>query len=183
MAIRPKLLRYTNTAIALHWLVAALIIWGFALGWLMTEIPGITPTKLKYFSWHKWIGVTVFALALVRLFWRLCHPAPALSAAMHGAEKFAAHAAHFLLYVLMLCIPLSGYFYSSAAGIPVVYLGLLPLPTMIAPDQAVAGVLKSVHIWMNYCLLAIVAAHLLGVLKHEFLDRQPFLLRMLPSKE
>ena len=83
----------------------------------------------------------------------------------------------------MLCIPLSGYFYSSAAGIPVVYLGLLPLPTLIAPDQAVAALLKTVHIWMNYGLLAIVAAHLLGVLKHEFLDRQPFLLRMLPSKD
>jgi cytochrome b561 len=180
MAIRSNILRYNNTAIALHWLIALLIVWGFALGWVMTDIPGITPAKLKYFSWHKWLGVTVFVLALVRLGWRLGHPAPALGNAMHTAEKFAAHAAHFLLYVLMLGIPVSGYFYTAAAGIPVVYLGILPLPTLIAPDQALAASLKTVHIWMNYGLLAIVAAHLLGVIKHEVLDRQRLLARMLP---
>ena len=59
--------RYAHTAIALHWLIALLIVCGFALGWVMTDIPGFTPTKLKYFSWHKWIGVTVFALAVVVL--------------------------------------------------------------------------------------------------------------------
>jgi hypothetical protein len=62
--------RYTQTAIALHWLIAVLIVGGFALGWVMTDIPGFTPAKLKYYSWHKWIGVTVFALALMRLLWR-----------------------------------------------------------------------------------------------------------------
>ncbi|AMO97128.1 prokaryotic cytochrome b561 family protein [Collimonas fungivorans] len=183
MPTRPNSLRYTNTAIALHWLVAILIVWGFALGWIMTDIPGITPSKLKYFSWHKWIGVTVFVLAMVRLAWRFTHAAPAMSQAMHASEKLAAHAAHFLLYCLMLAIPVSGYFYTAAAGIPVVYLGILPLPTLIAPDQAVAAVLKTVHIWMNYGLLLIVGAHLLGVVKHELLDRQPLLARMLPGRK
>lgn len=65
--------RYAHTAIALHWLIALLIICGFALGWVMTDIPGFTPTKLKYFSWHKWIGVTVFALAVIRVLWRATH--------------------------------------------------------------------------------------------------------------
>jgi cytochrome b561 len=179
----PKILRYTNTAIVLHWGIAVLIVWGFTLGWIMTDIPGITPTKLKYFSWHKWIGVTVFVLALVRLGWRYTHPAPAMSNAMHASEKLAAHAAHFLLYFLMLAIPVSGYFYTAAAGIPVVYLGILPLPTLIGPDQALAGSLKLIHIWMNYTLLAIVAAHLLGVIKHELLDRQRLLARMFPYSE
>src|SRR5437868_4776215 len=70
--------RYTQTAIALHWLIALLIVCGFALGWVMTDIPGFTPTKLKYFSWHKWIGVTAFALAVVRVLWRATHASPAL---------------------------------------------------------------------------------------------------------
>lgn len=182
MSIRPNLLRYNNTAIALHWGVAALIVWGFVLGWIMTDIPGITPTKLKYFSWHKWIGVTIFALALFRLAWRLSHPAPPLSSAMHKSEKFAAHAAHFLLYFLMLSIPVSGYFYSSAAGIQVVYLGIFPLPTLIGSDKAMAEFLKIAHIWMNYGLLIIAGAHLFGVIKHELLDRQHLLLRMFPFK-
>ena len=71
--------RYTLTAIALHWLMAILIIAAFLLGLTMVDIPGLTPTKLKYFSWHKWLGVTVFGLACLRLLWALGHPAPALS--------------------------------------------------------------------------------------------------------
>src|ERR1700734_1320855 len=67
---------YTRTAIAFHWLIALLIVCGFALGWVMTDIPGFTPTKLRYFSYHKWIGVTVFALAVLRILWRATHGAP-----------------------------------------------------------------------------------------------------------
>lgn len=69
---------YSRTAIGLHWLIALLIVCGFYLGWIMTDIPGFTPTKLKYFSWHKWIGVTVFALAVVRVLWRVTHKAPSM---------------------------------------------------------------------------------------------------------
>nr|WP_156414103.1 cytochrome b [Bordetella sp. N] len=173
-------LRYTRTAMALHWLVAALLVWAFVLGWIMTDIPGITPTKLRYFSWHKWLGVTVLVLVAVRLIWRATHRPPALPAQMHGWEKIAAHAGHGLLYVLMLAIPVSGYFYTAAAGVPVVYLGLWRLPTIIAADPAVASVLKPVHIWLNYGLMAAVAAHLLAVVKHQLIDRQRLLQRMLP---
>src|SRR6202035_6038985 len=89
---------YTRTAIALHWLIALLIIGGFWLGWVMTDIPGFTPTKLRYFSWHKWIGVTVFALALVRIVWRLTHRAPPLPADMPALQRVVSHAVHGLLY-------------------------------------------------------------------------------------
>src|ERR1700743_3692157 len=86
--------KYTKVAMAFHWIIAALIVWGFALGWIMTDIPGFTPTKLRYFSWHKWIGVTVLALALARLAWRAFNPPPALPDTLHGWEKQAAHAGH-----------------------------------------------------------------------------------------
>ena len=69
-------MKYTKTAILLHWLIAILIIGAFALGVTMVDIPGLTPTKLKYFSWHKWIGVTVLGLACVRLLWRLANRPP-----------------------------------------------------------------------------------------------------------
>ena len=65
--LTPTTTRYSGTAIGLHWLIALLIVCGFYLGWIMTDIPGFTPTKLKYFSWHKWIGVTVFVLAVLRV--------------------------------------------------------------------------------------------------------------------
>ena len=119
---------YTRTAIAFHWLIALLIICGFALGWVMTDIPGFTPAKLRYFSWHKWIGVTVFGLAVLRILWRASHGAPPLPRRMAAWQRVAAHLVHVLLYVLMIAIPVSGYLYSSAANVPVVYLGLVPLP-------------------------------------------------------
>ena len=172
--------RYSGVAILLHWLIAALIVWGFALGWVMTSIHGFTPAKLRYVSWHKWIGVTVLALVLVRILWRATHASPALPGAMPGWERAAAHAGHFALYLLMVAIPVTGYFYSSAAGIQVVYLGIWPLPTIIGPDKVLKGVLRLVHISLNYTLLAIVVLHVLAVAKHQWLDRQNILARMLP---
>ncbi|WP_296659001.1 cytochrome b [Paraburkholderia sp.] len=172
--------RYSGVAILLHWLIAALIVWGFALGWVMTDIPGITPTKLRYFSWHKWIGVTVLALVLVRILWRATHTAPALPTSTPAWERLAAHAGHGALYVLMLAIPVTGYLYSSAAGIPVVYFGVWPLPTLIGPDNELKEVLRTVHVLLDYALLAVVVLHVLAVVKHQHLDRQNILARMLP---
>jgi cytochrome b561 len=174
------MLRFTKTAMLLHWLVAALIVAAFMLGTVMVDIPGLTPTKLKYFSWHKWLGVTVLALVAVRLLWRLTHAAPAYPAAMPGWQKGAAHALHGLLYLLMFAIPVSGYFYSLAAGVPVVYLGVLPLPVLMDPSPEWKGVLKQVHYALNMTLLAAFALHLGAALKHHFIDKDGVLKRMLP---
>ncbi|MFC7517794.1 cytochrome b [Herbaspirillum sp. GCM10030257] len=172
--------RYTLPAIILHWLIALLIIAAFALGVTMVDIPGITPTKLKYFSWHKWIGITVLCLACLRLLWRLGHKAPAYPAAMPGWQQSAAHSLHGLLYLLMFAIPVSGYFYSLAAGVPVVYLGVLPLPELIDPNPEWKVILKQVHYWLNMTLLAMFALHVVAALKHQFIDRDGVLKRMLP---
>src|SRR5213595_831521 len=111
------MLRYTRPAILLHWLIALLIVGTFTLGLVMTDIPGLTPTKIKYYSWHKWAGVTVLALATLRLLWRLSHAAPPYPASMRRWEHMAAHGLHGALYVLMFAVPLSGYFYTLAAGV------------------------------------------------------------------
>jgi len=172
--------RYTKTAILLHWLIALLIIAAFALGLTMTNIPGLTPTKLKYFSWHKWLGVTVLGLACLRLLWRLTHAAPAYPVQMPRWQQGAAHALHLLLYILIFAIPVSGYLYSLAAGIPVVYLGVLPLPVVIDPNPELKPLLKLVHYWLNMTLLAAVCLHVLAALKHQFIDRDGVLRRILP---
>ena len=136
---------YTRTAIALHWLIALLIVCGFALGWVMTDIPGFTPAKLRYFSWHKWIGVTVFGLSVLRILWRATHDAPPLPRRISSWQRGAAHLVHLLLYVLIIAIPVSGYLYSSAANVPVVYLGLVPLlviKTMVMIAMRSSGTLR-----------------------------------------
>ncbi len=172
--------RYTRPAVLLHWLIALLIISAFGLGLTMVDIPGLTPTKLKYFSWHKWLGVTVLALVCVRLLWRLTHQAPAYPAHMPGWQQSAAHGLHLALYALMFAIPVSGYFYSLAAGVPVVYLGVVPLPVLMAANPDLKHLLRTTHYWLNMSLLAAFSLHVLAALKHQFIDRDNILKRMLP---
>jgi cytochrome b561 len=171
--------RYTRTAISLHWLIALIILAGFSLGLYMHDLP-LSPQKLKYFSWHKWMGITVFLLAVVRVGWRLTHGAPALPDGMPEWQRRAAAASHGLLYLLILVIPISGWLYSSASGVPVVYLGLIPLPDLVAPNKALAEQLKLLHQTLNFTLAALVILHTAAALKHQFVDHDGLLARMLP---
>ena len=171
---------YTGTAKWLHWLVAVLIVVNLGLGLTMVDMPGITPTKLRYFNWHKWVGVTVFGLVVLRIGWRLSHRPPALPDSMPRWERRAAAASHAGLYVLMFALPLSGYFYSLAAGFPVVYLGLLPLPVLIEPDPALKETLVVVHHLFAWAMLALLVVHVGAALKHRFVDHDDVLQRMLP---
>lgn len=173
--------RYSNVAIALHWLTALLIVAAFVVGFTMTDMR-LSPAKLRYFSWHKWIGVTVFILALLRVLWLRRFAAPALPATMPAWQQRLAHATHALLYTLMFVDPLSGWLYSSAAGVPVVYLGLVPLPDLVPADKALAAVLKSVHHALDWTLLVVILAHVGAALKHHFFDRDHLLRRMWPAR-
>ncbi len=171
--------RYTKTAMALHWSIALLIVCAFTLGLVMTDIPGFTPAKLKYYSWHKWMGVTVLGLACARVLWRRFHrPPPA--AAMPAWQHRAADATHILLYLLIFAVPVSGYLYTLAAGVPVVYLGLFQLPVFMEPNPELKPILKNIHYVLNLVMAAAVAAHALAALKHHFIDRDDVLKRMLP---
>lgn len=170
---------YTRTAVALHWLMALLILAALPLGLTMTELD-LSPTKLKLYAWHKWLGVTVFGLAVLRLVWRTTHPAPPLSAAIPAWQRGAAHALHWALYALMLVIPLSGWLMSSAKGFQTVYLGVLPLPDLLAKDEAVGDLLQQVHRWLNYAMAALLVVHVAAALRHHLVERDDVLARMLP---
>ena len=126
--------RYTTTAIALHWLIAALIVGGFTLGLSMVGLP-LSRQKLQWYAWHKWIGITVFLLSCARLAWRWGHHPPPAPRAMPRWQVRAARWAHGLLYALLLVIPLTGWLFSSASGVQVVYLGLVPLARSPAQGQ------------------------------------------------
>jgi cytochrome b561 len=171
--------QYTRTAISLHWLIALILLAGFSLGLYMHDLP-LSPQKLKYYSWHKWIGITIFMLGLIRVGWRLTHRAPGLPSSMPQWQRKAATASHVLLYVLILIIPISGWLYSSASGVPVVYLKLVPLPDLVAPDKALAAQLKLLHKTLNFSLAALVFLHIAAAIKHQFADRDGLLTRMLP---
>ncbi len=173
---------YSPPAIALHWLMAFLLIGLFSLGLYMHELP-LSPDKLKLYSWHKWAGVTAFILVLLRLLWRLGHRPPPLPAAMPGWQKAASHGMHHLLYVLMVAIPLSGWLMSSAKGFQTVYFGVLPLPDLLGKDKELGELLQTVHKILNLSLAALVVAHVGAALKHHLVDRDDVLSRMLPFRK
>ncbi len=171
--------RYTSTAIALHWLVAVLMMGLLCLGFTMHEMR-FSPLKLKLVNWHKWIGVCVVILAFARLVWRATHRPPGLPPAMSPLARLAAGGLHLALYGLMFAIPVSGWLMSSAKGFQTVWFGVLPLPNLVAKDAALGERLFGLHATLNWLLIALIAAHVLAALKHHFLDRDDVLVRMLP---
>ncbi|HEY7787091.1 MAG TPA: cytochrome b [Casimicrobiaceae bacterium] len=170
--------RYNHGAIALHWITAALIVANLLLGLSMVALP-ISPRKLQWYLVHKSIGVTIFLLTSLRLAWRAVHPHPQ-PVPMPAWQRRSAVAAHALLYLLLLVIPISGWLYSSATGVQVVYLGVIPLPNLVAKDKALGDALLIVHITLNSALFAVVCIHVAAAIRHHFVDRDAVLARMLP---
>ena len=170
---------YTKTAIGLHWLLALLIISTFALGLYMADLP-LSPQRIRLFSWHKWAGMTILLLSALRLLWRLSHPAPSLPASMPTWQRRASHLVHASLYILFFAVPLIGWAYSSAAGFPVVWFGVLPLPDWVPKDRDLAAVLKELHALAAWAMALIVLLHIGAALKHHLIDRDAVLARMLP---
>lgn len=169
--------RYTRPAVALHWLVALLIFAGFTLGLYMVDLP-LSPHKLRLYSYHKWLGVTVWMLVVIRLAWRLAHTPPPLPAGIAAWQRRASAIVHGLLYVLMVAIPISGWVMSSAKGFQTVWFGVLPLPDLVGKDRALGETLTSVHKALNFTLLGLVVIHVGAALQHHFIERLPFLQRM-----
>ena len=101
---------------------------------------------------------------------------------MPAWQRGAAHGLHHLLYVFIFAVPVSGYLYTLAAGVPVVYFGLFKLPVFMAKDPALAATLKGVHYWLNMSMAALVGLHVLAALKHTIIDRDGTLRRMLPGR-
>ncbi|MEQ6289346.1 cytochrome b [Vogesella sp. GCM10023246] len=169
--------RYSTAQILLHWLMAALLIGTFLFGNYLADLP-LSPAKFHLISYHKWLGISLLALLLLRVLVRLSKRAPALPAGMSAAARALAHIGHATLYLLMLLIPLSGWLMSSAYGFPVVLFGVLPLPDLIAANPALAEQLKAAHGLLNNVLVIVVVAHVLAALKHQFIDKDGLLERM-----
>ena len=157
--------RYTATAIALHWLLAVAIVGAFGVGLYMSDLP-LSPTRLKLYNWHKWAGVTILALSALRLLWRLGHRPPA----------------DLPMPAWQARVPLSGWAYSSAAGFPIVWFGVLPLPDFVPVDKALAHQLKELHELLAWGLALLVLAHIGAALKHHLIDKDGLLLRMMPAR-
>ena len=174
----PATLTYSLTTIGLHWFMAAALAANFVLGLTMSDLT-LSPQKLQFYSWHKWVGISLLALVTLRLIWRVLARPPVLLAASAWQHR-AAQLSHLLMYLLMFAIPLSGWLMSSAGGFTVNYFGVLPLPDLVDKNKALFEQLKEVHEILNFSLLAVVVIHIVATLKHHFMDKDATLRRMLP---
>lgn len=184
-ASRQTPTRYSGVAMTFHWALALALVTLFGVGLYMTGLP-FSPQRLKLYNWHKWAGVTILALSVLRLLWRFTHRAPPLPskvvATMPGWQQLAHHAVHFLMYALFLAVPLIGWAYSSASGFQIVLFGALPLPDFVAADLELAKAIKPWHAYSAYALAALVVLHVAAVVKHQVIDRDGLLSRMLPGR-
>lgn len=175
-------LRYGAIAIGLHWLMALLVIGLLGVGTWMTEL-ATSPLKIQVYTWHKWIGLSVLALAVLRLAWRASHRAPPLPTTMPRWQRLGAHSSHVAMYLLLFAMPLSGWLQNSAAGFPLTWFGLFKVPALIVRDKAAFAYWQDVHELLAYSLMIIIALHFAAALKHHFIDRDQVLVRMLPWRE
>lgn len=172
-------LSYRPLAIALHWLSAAAVIALIALGLWMTGLPIGLPKVVAY-AWHKWIGITVLLLSLLRLFVRWRWPPPALPAPLAAWERRLAPAAHWMLLALLLALPISGWLMSSAGGVSVVWFAVLPLPDLVPRDRELFAALRTTHHLLARLLIAAIVLHLAAVVWHDVVHRHGIFKRMWP---
>ncbi|WP_372780763.1 cytochrome b/b6 domain-containing protein [Litorivivens sp.] len=192
------MVRYNRVAIAFHWLIAALIIINLGLGWWMGDALNDSAsrnTAANAFQWHKSIGLSVLALSLLRLSWRLLHPAPALPPHTPPWERFAASATHGLFYALMLGLPLSGWLYVSTQWrgdapmtVPTLWFGLFEVPHLLALNtqddtarQAIAGTTLQAHEILSSVFILLLVLHVAAAFRHHLMLRDDILARMIPA--
>ncbi len=181
--------RYTGIAMVLHWAVAVLVIGNVVLGLAADSLPDdwIRPVV----DTHKSIGLTVLGLAVLRLLWRFANPPPPMPDSYSPLERFGAHAAHAALYVLIFALPVTGWIHDSAwkgaETHPFLLWGVVPhvrIGAITALDAAtrenIHALFFTFHVWFAYALYGLLAAHVIGALKHQFWDGEPELQRMLP---
>jgi cytochrome b561 len=165
--------RYGLVSRLLHWLMALLILTMIGIGAYMADLDKEDPLRPQLFAMHKAVGITLLALAVLRLLWILASRSPVLPAALQRWEVILTRATTGLLYVLMLATPIAGYLITNAAGKPVSYFGLFDIPALIAKNHDLEEILGEVHAFFAFSILALVCLHVAGVIKHRLVDKAP----------
>ncbi|HYN53917.1 MAG TPA: cytochrome b [Methylotenera sp.] len=190
--------RYTKTAVILHWLIAICIFGMFALGWYMSELPKEAPKQMAYdlfdlglytwqlaeeasprsfyFNLHKSLGVTIFALIVIRILWRITHRPPALLSTYQAWERKLATGTHHLLYLLMIALPVSGVIMATYSKYGITWFGVPFIKGL--DNNPMREVFEEVHEVIGLIILVLIILHIAGALKHKFIDKDDTLKRM-----
>lgn len=170
---------YRLPAVALHWIIAVLIIGLIGLGWYMVEIPKGAPARGMLFNLHKSIGLIAALVILLQLWWRMRYAPPPLPATLPRWEMKAAKLGHALLYACMIVMALSGYIESNFTKYGIKFFGY-PLLPWGREDKAISALFTRIHVFASYLLVTLIAIHIAAALKHLLLDKDKVFQRMLP---
>jgi cytochrome b561 len=190
MAIRNSATHYGSVAMFFHWLIALLVIVNICLGLYFSDLPRSDPNLFTLAQTHKSIGLTVLVLSVLRVLWRLINPVPPLPATMNPALKFLARATQFILYVLIVAIPLSGWIMVSASrlGLPTPYFFLFDWPNLpffngldVHAKVAAHEQWENIHTVLAWSAIVLAPLHIAGALYHQFIRRDGVLKQMLPG--
>lgn len=171
--------RYSTGAMLFHWATAIAVI----ANWRIAEAAehAEMPAKIEIFGYHKALGIIILLLTVGRLAWRMKHPVPPLPEAMAQWEKFFARAVHTIFYVLLLALPLGGWLANSLNGRDIDMFGLFTIPPLpIGSNEHLGGTIFEAHALGGEIMVYLIALHILGALKHTFVDKRGGLARMLP---
>lgn len=175
----PGRRRYTRVAMAFHWIIAILVIMNWRIAETAEHLDG--PVAGEVWNYHKAWGITILALTLGRIAWKLAHPGPPFPAHHKPWERALARTVHFTFYVLLIALPLGGWLANSLAGRGIDFFGLFPIPSLpVGANEELGGQIFDAHASAGKFLLILVGLHILGVLKHLVIDRDGELFRMLP---
>ena len=170
---------YDPVAKTLHWLVVTLLVLQFPLAWTMPHIPGgQMPESLVRL--HLSLGITILAIMLLRLAWRLTHPAPPLPDGVPSWQQFASRVVHSALYALLIATPLAGWVWASAQGWPIIVFGVVHLPRLVAAGSSLRPLAAAAHQYLAWAVLMLVGLHVLAALYHHFVLHDDVVGRMLP---
>jgi len=161
----------------LHWFMAITIIFMFGLGVTMINMR-LSPMKLEMFMVHKSVGILLLATVTIRIIWRLINPAPRPSSSITKSQRKIVLAGQLLMYVLMVCIPISGWVINSAANFPLHWFGLFEIPPIAQPSLDTEEYAKTAHLILVCTLGAVAVIHIAAALHHHFIQKNDVLKRM-----
>lgn len=163
----------------LHWVIAVLIIGLIYLGWYMVDLTYYDKWYNSSLSWHKSLGMIVIALVLIKICWQLYTPAPESVVGLKFWEAISAYIMHIILLFLMLAIPVSGYIISSSAGQSIPVFDWFSIPAILKITATVRDWAIALHFYMAYGTAGLVTIHVIAAIKHQFIDKNNTLKRML----
>ncbi|WP_321797967.1 cytochrome b [Caballeronia sp. J97] len=171
---------YNAPARLFHWATALLLLIQYALAWTMPDVHRDTQ-PIGLIAWHLEVGVVIVLLVLVRLLWRSVHPAPPEPESLPQALRALGRYTHWLLYLLLIAVPLMGWANASSRDWPVTLFAAMPMPPLSPAGSPVGHALGDWHRVFAWVLLALVGLHVGAALFHQFVLRDGILARMLPA--